>query len=46
MSTGTPGLDALLGGGLVPGTNSLIINGAASTVSYPELVVCAICSNA
>ena len=36
-STGTPGLDALLGGGLVPGTNTLLIgpSGAGKTTTPP-----------
>ncbi|KXU87018.1 circadian clock protein KaiC [Paraburkholderia monticola] len=43
-STGTPGLDALLGGGLVPGTNSLIIgpSGVGKTTTVVSCLLAAL----
>ncbi len=43
-STGTAGLDALLGGGLVPGTNTLLIgpSGAGKTTTATRAVVAAL----
>ncbi|MPW07418.1 circadian clock protein KaiC [Paraburkholderia sp. CNPSo 3155] len=44
MSTGTPGFDALLGGGLVPGTNSLIIgpSGVGKTTTVVSCLLAAL----
>ena len=44
VSTGAPGLDALLGGGLVPGTNTLLIgpSGAGKTTTAIRAVLAAL----
>ena len=44
LSTGTPGLDALLGGGLVPGTNALMIgpSGVGKTTTVVSCLLAAL----
>ncbi|WP_345815381.1 ATPase domain-containing protein [Paraburkholderia sp. PREW-6R] len=44
MSTGTSGLDALLGGGLIPGTNALIIgpSGVGKTTTVVSCLIAAL----
>ncbi|MFT4068128.1 ATPase domain-containing protein [Paraburkholderia sp.] len=44
VSTGTPGLDALLGGGLIPGTNALIIgpSGVGKTTTAVSCLIAAL----
>ncbi|WGS54343.1 AAA family ATPase [Paraburkholderia sp. D15] len=44
LSTGTPGLDALLGGGLIPGTNALLIgpSGVGKTTTVVSCLVAAL----
>jgi len=44
MSTGTPGLDMLLGGGLIPGTNALIVgpSGVGKTTTVVSCLIAAL----
>ncbi len=44
MSTGTPGLDVLLGGGLIPGTNALIVgpSGVGKTTTVVSCLIAAL----
>ncbi|MFB9122207.1 circadian clock protein KaiC [Paraburkholderia dipogonis] len=44
VSTGTPGLDALLGGGLIPGTNALLIgpSGVGKTTTVVSCLIAAL----
>lgn len=44
LSTGTPGLDALLGGGLIPGTNALMIgpSGVGKTTTVVSCLIAAL----
>jgi circadian clock protein KaiC len=44
ISTGTPGLDALLGGGLLPGTNALVIgpSGVGKTTTVVSCLIAAL----
>ncbi|ASL46432.1 Circadian clock protein kinase KaiC [Burkholderia sp. AD24] len=44
LSTGTPGLDALLGGGLLPGTNALMIgpSGVGKTTTVVSCLIAAL----
>ncbi|MCC8396679.1 circadian clock protein KaiC [Paraburkholderia sp. MMS20-SJTR3] len=44
LGTGTPGLDALLGGGLIPGTNALIIgpSGVGKTTTVVSCLITAL----